>query len=696
VTDTPPPGPAEMEIRPPRRRVWQRISIIWLVPLVALAIAVGVAVKSYSSRGTLIRITFQNASGIEAGQTALRYRDVTIGAVESVGFAPDLGKVIVSVRVADDIAQYIDREAEFWVVRPEVSVRGISGLDTVLSGAYLAGNWDNIPTEEQSEFEGLEVPPLQSQNGTTITLELRDGNQISAGAPIIYKGIEVGNVGTPQLNEDGTTVLLDAVIRAPYDRMLTTNTRFWDASGFNISVGTGGLQLDVRSLASLIEGGIIFDTIVSGGEPIQPGQDFFVFEDESDARSSVFTSGSKLELPLSMVLDGSIEGLSEGAEVRYKGATIGRVTDLGTIAETDPETPSIRMLINLEIDVNKLGLSEMATVDEARDFVATLVRQDNLRARLATASLFTGSLMVELVEQPDADPATLDVDYQPFPMIPAAPAEITEFQTTAQGVIDRIGGLPVEELMQAAIGALNSVQVLAGDPETRRVPSEAASLLADVRAVLTGDSVTGTLSNLNTTTDSLRRIAQQLEDGQAVANLVSAIQKANTTLTGVESASVEFPQIAQQLRQLAATANGLQIQQLADSADSLLQSADGLLSNPDTQRVPGAVSDALSEVARVLAEVREGGAIGNVNEAISAAEQAANSINLAAQDLPALADRASRILDQAGTTVSGYGSDSRFNVELVTALRSLQDAATAVTSLARSIQRNPNSLLLGR
>ncbi len=685
-----------MEIRPPRRRWWRRISIIWLVPLVALVVAVGVAAQSYANRGTLIHISFTNASGIEAGQTTLRYRDVNIGVVETVNFAPDLGKVVVGVRVASDIARYIDGEAKFWVVRPEISVRGISGLDTVLSGAYISGTWDNIPSGERTKFEGLEVAPLQSQNGTQITLRLRDGNQISAGAPILHKGIEVGSVGAPRLGEDGNTVLLDAVIEAPYDKMMTTNSRFWDASGFDVSLGTGGIQLDVRSLAALIAGGINFDTVVSGGEAIEPGASFFVYPDEADARSSVFTSASEAELPLSIIFDGSIAGLTEGADVRYRGATIGRVTDIGAIADMDEDHPEIRMLANLQIDVGSLGLPDGSTVQDAQDFFAQLVERDNLRARLATASLFTGSLMVEFVEQPDDPGATLDETHQPFPLVPIAPPAITEFQTTAQGVINRIGGLPIEDLMRSAIGALNSIQALAGDPETRRVPYEAASLLADARSLLSGEDVTGIIDNLRQTTDSLRRIGEQIEEGQAVSNLIASIEKANNALTGVEGAAAEFPQIAQQLRELSAKANRLQIEELANSADSLLQSADVLLSNPDTQRVPGAVSDALDEVAQVLAEVREGGAIGNANDAIAAAQAAANSVSEAVSDLPDLAGRIARLVDQAGTTVSGYGSDSRFNVELVTALRSLQEASNAVSSLARSIQRNPNSLILGR
>lgn len=693
MTDTPPP---QLEVQPPRRHIWQRVSIIWLVPLVALVVAIAVAINSYTSRGTLIHIGFQNASGIEAGQTTVRYRDVNIGAVESVTFAPDLGRVIVAARVADDIAEYIDADAQFWVVRPEVSVRGISGLNTVLSGAYIAGQWDNVPSGEQRDFTGLEVPPLQTQDGTTITLRLRDGNQISAGAPVIHKGIEVGNVGTPRLEDDGNTVLLDAVIRAPYDKLMTTDTRFWDASGFDVSLGVNGIDLDVRSLAALIEGGINFDTVVSGGTVVEPGQEFFVYRNESDARKSVFTSASEASTFVSILFDGSVAGLNEGAEVRFNGVTVGQVTDLGAIALDGDAGPSVRMLANLSIAIGELGLPDDTTEEEARTFLADLVRERNLRARLATASLFTGSLMIELVEQPDAPPAQMDLDYRPFPLMPTGESEITEFQTTAQGVINRIGGLPVEELMQAAIGALNSVQSLAGDPETRNVPTAVTDLLAEVRALISGDDVSATLANVRSATDTLRQMAQDLEQGQAVGSLISALGRANSAMVGIDDASSDFPEIARQLRELSARANTLPIEDLANSTDSLIQSMDNILANPDMQRVPGTVSDALAEVARVLGEVREGGAIGNANEAIAAARTAADNVSAAVQNLPALADRAARLLDQTGSTVSGYGSDSRFNVELVTALRSLQEAANTINSLARAIQRNPNSIILGR
>lgn len=134
-----------MKVSAPRKSLFRNLSFVWLVPLVALGVSLGIAWQNYADRGTLIEIAFRNASGVVAGETTLRYRDVVVGTVEDVRFTSDLGQVLVYVRVDNDVAPFIDDEATFWVVRPEVSARGISGLSTVLSGVYIEGAWDNMP-----------------------------------------------------------------------------------------------------------------------------------------------------------------------------------------------------------------------------------------------------------------------------------------------------------------------------------------------------------------------------------------------------------------------------------------------------------------------------------------------------------------------------------------------------------------------
>lgn len=703
MTDTETPSPQgdvpQMQVRPARRRWWHQISPVWLVPLVALAAALGVAWQSYAGRGELITISFQNASGIEAGQTPLKFRDVTIGVVEQVNFGAGLSEVLVNVRVAKDVAPYIDEGAEFWVVRPEVSVRGVTGLDTVLSGAFIAGRWDSESSGARARFTGLEVPPMLGgldQTGMVVVLKLRDGNQISAGAPILYRGIEVGQVGAPRLAEDGEGVLIDAFIQAPYTERLTSASRFWDASGFDVTIGASGVELDVKSLASLIEGGISFDTVVSGGEPVDPGDTFEVYADETAARDSVFTSASDAALPVSVVFDGSVSGLTVGAEVRFRGLKVGQVTDLGAFVEGEGDGRRVRLRANLELQIGKLGLGEEATPEQAIDLLGTFVQNNGLRARLTTASILTGGLLVDLVELPDAPPAELLLDAEPYPELPTSEAALSDFAATSQGVFERINALPVEELMQSAIDALDSFRALAADPDTRRVPEAAVSLLDDTRALVASEDVAAIPAEVRAIAASARQILDKIEEGQAVENLIAAIGRADRALTSFETASGDFPAITAEVRSIAEKVDGLAMEELLASADRLVNSADALIGTEEARALPADLSAALEEMTVFLAQIRAGGAIERANSAISAAEAAANSINEAAQSLPDLSERMSGLVVNADGVIAGYGQSSRFNTELMSVLRDIQAAADAVTALARTIERNPNSLILGR
>jgi len=288
MTDT--PTPAQMDVRPAKQGALRRLSLIWIVPLLALLISLGVAYQNYADRGTLIEIAFEDSNGIKSGETVIKYRDVEVGRVEKVSFAEGLGEVIVQARIDKEVAPYLDDDANFWVVEPSVNLRGVTGLETVLSGVFIEGTWDTEADVQQYEFVGLEQPPLTlaNQRGTQIVFRARDGQALADGAPILHKGIQVGYLEAPELSSDGSSVVANAFVEAPFDSRITSATRFWDTSGFTVSLGAGGVALDVNSLASLIEGGIAFDTVVSGGEPLEPGQVFDIFPSEEKRPNKPF------------------------------------------------------------------------------------------------------------------------------------------------------------------------------------------------------------------------------------------------------------------------------------------------------------------------------------------------------------------------------------------------------------------------
>ncbi|MCO4849194.1 MAG: MCE family protein [Yoonia sp.] len=706
MTDNQTIQPAPLDVRPVKRPIWQRISVVWLVPVLALVVSLGVAYSSYANQGTLIEISFENASGVTADETVIKYRDVTVGRVEKVEFAEGLTDVLVHVRVDKTVAPYLDDDAQFWVVRPDVSVRGITGLDTVLGGVYIDGSWDTEADVAQYEFVGLESPPQTrvGQRGTVVSLRASDGSALSQGAPILHKGITVGNLGTPQLSFNGNDVIVDAFIQSPYDQRITSNTRFWDTSGFSLRLGAGGVSLDVNSIASLIEGGIAFDTVVSGGAPVRDSQVFDLFFDEGTARSSLFSSPTQNAevLNIDVLFDSSVRGLSAGSEVRFQGIRIGTVTDLSAFVVTDQQEQAVRLRTNLAIEPSRLGLGPDATPEDALAFLDGLVA-DGLRARMITGNILSGSLQVELVQVATAPPAVLTRDADGKGIIPTTKSEITDVAATAEDVLERINDLPIEELMSGAISMMDSFERLANDEDLRAVPSSVSALLDEARNLVGGEDIQAVpadlraaVSEMRDTIAGLNTVITGANDAEIVQSLAATIETANTAVANIEEATRNLPAITARIEDLTDKLFAIEIEGMVDAATQTLNSIDVLIGSDATADLPASLSAALDEVRLFLSEVRAGGAIENVNSALASASAAAQAVETSVEGLPALSARASRLVSETEAVIQSYGERSRFSAETLGTLRDIQSAADAVTNLARTIQRNPSSLLTGR
>ncbi|MBE0413153.1 MlaD family protein [Yoonia sp.] len=697
MNDIDPTGPAPLDVRAVKQRIWRRLSLVWLVPVVALAVSLGAAWQNYLDRGVLVTISFENASGISAGETLVKYRDVTVGRVEDVTFAPGLGEVLVHARIDNEVAPYLDDDAQFWVVRPNVSVRGISGLDTVLSGVYIEGNWDTDPDVQQFAFTGRERPPLTraGQRGTHVVLRASDGGSIAAGAPVLHKGLQVGYLETPELSSDGNQVIVNAFIESPYDRRITTNTRFWDTSGFSVSLGAGGVSLDVNSLASLIEGGVAFDTIVSGGQPIVDGQTFDIFSNRETARDSLFNDPNADVLEVAVLFAESVSGLSAGSDVRFQGIRIGQVRTLSAIVVGEGETADVRLQAILAIEPNRLGMGAAATPEDALALLSDFVTR-GLRARMVTGNILSGSLNVELVEIEDALPAIINLTSGAYPVIPTTESQISDVAATAEDVLARINALPVEDLMTGAIDLMDSLDQLVANQATRDAPQALLTLLQDARALVTAEDTQAIPGDLRQVINTIDTIIASASEADLVGNLDAALAVATQAAANVEQATRNLPEITAQIEALTARANSLEFEALIASATQTLGSIDRLVGSDDTAALPASLNGALDQMRGFLAEVREGGAIENVNAALASANEAARAVQQAVGTLPALSAQASALVRQTEAVINSYGERSRFNAETLATLREIQRAADAVSALSRAIQRNPNSLITGR
>ena len=539
MTDTTPQNrndapmkPSEPARKTPERSARGGLQLVWLVPILALIVTLGVGWNAIAGRGTVITVAFKDATGIVPGETALKFREITVGKVETVRFTDDLQQVLVNVRVEKELSPYIDKDARFWIVRPQVSAEGISRLDTVLTGAFIEGYWDDKIEGPVRRFEGLAKAPLTSPGavGTRIVLSAERSRGMSEGAPITFRGLQVGRMQNLRLSDDDGSVLADVFIAAPHDQRLTSNTVFWDTSGFSVSLGAQGVSLNVNSLASVLQGGAEFATFTSGGQPVEDGHVFQLQPDEEAARANLFSEESNA-VRLTMLIDESVTGLETGANVQFMGLTVGRVTDLAARVTTDDQGKErVQQEVTLAITPARLGLGADATQEQGLDFIANQVA-GGLRARLASAGFFGSSLEIELVELPDSAAAELDRTAQPYPRIPAVAGDISDFTGNAQGFLARVGNLPLEEVLKSATDMMNSVTALASNEDTRAIPT----------------ALRGTLENAQAATDEIRSATAELRESGALTQIRAMIDEATAAAEAVKLAAADVPQMVKDI-----------------------------------------------------------------------------------------------------------------------------------------------------
>ncbi|WBU52941.1 MlaD family protein [Paracoccus sp. SCSIO 75233] len=681
MSDNTPLRPAHPARRTAARAARAGFSLVWLVPILALAVTLGLAWNAYTGRGEVITVTFRDATGITPGDTTLKFREITVGEVEAVAFTRDLRNVEVQIRVEPEVAPYLDAEAEFWIVRPIVSAQGISRLDTVLSGVFIEGFWDAEQGPPQKEFVGLDRPTLArlSGEGTWVTLSSPGAKGLSEGAPVTFRGLEVGRMQNLHLSDEDESILADVFIEAPHDQRLTTSTVFWDTSGFSVSLGSRGLSLNVDSLSKLVQGGVAFSNMSSGGQPVQSGHVYRLQPDEETARNSLFGSGDD-DLRLTMLADSGVSGLSAEADVTYEGLTIGRVTEIGIdVDETRPPEEQVMQRITFVIAPDQLGVPADSTEEEALNLLAERVK-NGLRARITSAGFLGTSMVVDLVSQRSATPAELDLAAEPYPIIPSLPPEISDLSASAEGMMTRIGELNIEELLQSATNMMDSITQIAASPDTRAVPEALRQTLDETRVAAA----------------EIRDIAEQFAEAETAASISRMLDEASEAFDAVEVAAAEMPEMVEQMDAAAEAIEEFGFAEISAQAEGILADLRVMLGSEDAEQLPRNLSDTLEAASGLLNDLRDGDAAGSLNATLDSARVAADEIAQAAQELPELADRLERLAARAELVIASYGENGAFNNEARTMIRELSRAASAFGSLARTIERNPRAFILGR
>ena len=690
--------PADLDLARAPDPIWTRLSVVWIVPVIALLISLGVAWQNYINRGVDIEILFDDATGIVPEQTVLKYREVDVGRVQQMRFTDDLQQVVVVVRVERDIARFIDSEAQFWVVQPQLTVAGISRLDTVLSGIFIEGTWDAEPGEPQTRFTALKTQPTVrgSERGMLVTLAADDGSSLRNGAPVLFSGIQVGRLNNLRLAEAGDGVLIDAFVEAPHSAQISDMTAFWNVSGFSVSLGLNGLDLDVRSLSTLVQGGVEFATLSTGGKPVAPGARFRLYSDEETARRSLFSDVNLTTFALSVRLDNSARGLAEGAQVFYRGQAVGRVTgQMLEVTEDAANSRIVRERVDFVVSPERMGLPGSASLD---DLLAFLNEQTatGLRARVISTGLFGGELALELAHLPEAGKARVDAGADPYPVLPAGPPDVVRLQDAAKGLMARINALPIEELMASANELMRASTRFVSNDSLQDTPGAVMGLLSDIRKLVQSDDLQATPEALRATLEEARGLLRELRAAKIDVALLDAMNATSEAADYVRSAATGVPELVQTLDDVAKSAAAAPLQETVAEAQRVLARLGDLVGSDETAALPGRLGDTLDELSAVLSDLRAGGAVENVNAALASARDAAATISDASARLPDLMARLDSAMAKISATLAAYGDQSTFNTETLTMLRELRRAAQSVGSLARMLERNPNSLILGR
>ncbi len=441
--DKPAPSapPALPKPRVARRREWLP-SLIWLIPIVAALVGVTLVVRILMERGPEIVLTFKTAEGLEASKTAVKYKDVQIGLVTHLRLARDRSHVRVLVQLNKDAESFTSEDSRFWVVRPRLDTSGISGLGTLLSGAYIGAD-AGVSKETAGEFKGLEAPPIvtRDDSGQQFLLRANDVGSLDVGSPVYFRRIKVGQVAAYELDGDGRGVTLRVFVNAPYDKFIGVNTRFWQASGIDAQLSASGFTLRTQSLATILLGGIAFQAPDDAMGPLaKENTSFLLAQDEAAAMKEPDGPSQTLL----MYFNQSLRGLSPGAPVDFRGVVIGEVKSIGV--EFDRAEREFRMPVLVQVYPDRLrrragesGTESRATQQERLRFLA----EKGLRAQLRNGNLLTGQVYVALDFFPKAPPAKVDVTKNPIEL-PTMANSLDEIQSQVQEIASKLNKVPYE------------------------------------------------------------------------------------------------------------------------------------------------------------------------------------------------------------------------------------------------------------
>ena len=490
--------------------------LLWLLPLIALGVGLYLAYDRLNRTGERIDITFRTAEGLQAGKTKVRYKELDVGTVTDVHLSDDLTHIVVTAQMVRTADPLLREDTQFWVVKPEITAAGVTGLQTLISGSYIAVS-PGSSNKFQDTFTGSEEAPFVPTDGEGLRIRLLTDSAagIHQGTAVYYRGIKVGKVDQVWYYEIDDRIELSTFINAPYDQLITSNTKFWNISGFDFSLGANGAQLEMQSMESLLLGGITFSTptsLLSSAQSVDDNTTFTLYDNERATAQR--PSGSKQYYVV--YFDDSVGGLQVGAPVAFNGINIGQVIDIRLLYDEKNNKAAIPILIEIEPD----HIERLNSQNQGEDIIAALVSK-GLQATLETDSLITGSKSVKLSVYPEDIKAFGKDPYSSYAILPSRSTGITRITDGVSEIVDKVRKLPLESIGSKAKETLDSTAAAAASADRLLSGKDVQALgkslhdsLAQMNRTLksiesAGDNTSTTLKTFDT---QLKKLAKQLDD----------------------------------------------------------------------------------------------------------------------------------------------------------------------------------------
>ncbi|WP_035888300.1 intermembrane transport protein PqiB [Franconibacter pulveris] len=496
-------------------------SPVWIFPIVTALIGAWILFYHYSHQGPEVTLITTNAEGIEGGKTAIKSRSVDVGIVESAVLTDDLHHVEIKARLNPDMEKLLHKDSVFWVVKPQVGREGISGLGTLLSGAYIELQ-PGTKGAQPDNYNLLDSPPLAPPDakGIRVILDSNKAGQLTPGDPVLFRGYRVGSVETSTFDPQKRAISYQLFINAPNDRLVTSNVRFWKDSGIAVDLSASGMRVEMGSLTTLFGGGVSFD-VPEGWEPgqvVAEKSEFKLFDDQRSIQESLYTD----HIDYLLFFDDSIRGLQAGAPVEFRGIRLGTVAQVPYFVPgmTQAVRKDYRIPVLIRIEPERLA-NQFGEDPEIGKHLPDVVKS-GLRASLKTGNLVTGQLYIDLDFYPKAPPVTQMPSFNNYLVIPTVSGGLAQIQQRLMDTLDKINNLPLNPMIQQATNTLS---------ESQRTMRRLQTTLDNLNKLTASESTQNLPADMQRTLRELNRSMQGFQPGSAAYNkMVADMQRLDQVL----------------------------------------------------------------------------------------------------------------------------------------------------------------------